>query len=55
MRVFYLYLLLSLLMLSNSPLSVAEAKLDLTSNVEDGREDGEIDVMSPKCQDPLLA
>lgn len=55
MHVFYLYLSLSLLMLSDSALSVAEAKLDVTSNVEDGGEDGETDVMSPECQDPLLA
>ena len=55
-RVFYnLCLLLSLLMLSSSALSVAEAKPDVTSDVEDGGEDDVTDVMSPECQDPLLA
>lgn len=42
-------------MLSSSALSVAEAKPDVTSDVEDGGEDGVTDVMSPECQDPLLA
>jgi hypothetical protein len=33
----------------------AAAKDDGTSDVEDGVEDGDVGVMSPECQDPLLA
>lgn len=42
------------LMLFRAPLA-ATGKEETTSDVENGGEDCETDIMSPECQDPLLA
>ena len=49
-----LHLSLSLILLSRDLLATA-GKADVNSDIEDGGEDGEAGIMSPECQDPLLA
>lgn len=40
---------------ANDGSSAVAGKSEVNSDVDDGVEDGEIGVMSPECQDPLLA